>query len=146
MSQPLEEMHQAPTVWCGRSWEGLVDRRHAAFQHALALRNATQANSGQAIREFLTFFDEAGNALFRDEEQWVFSELRPTPVVVHRAREEHLEISGLIRTLLNEVPADRVAVGVVQHLGELLESHLLFEEEEIRPLLRSVHPALLPVS
>jgi hypothetical protein len=28
----------------------------------------------------------------------------------------------------------------------LLESHLLFEEEEIRPLHRLVRPALLPVN
>lgn len=146
MSQPHEHIVPNPAVWCGRSWEGLANRRHAAFQHALALRNSTVANSSKTVSEFLHFFHETGVGLFRDEEEWVFRDLRPTPREVHQALEDHLEITGLIRTLLTEVPADSVALGVVHHLGELLESHLLFEEEQIRPLLRWVKPVLLSVS
>ena len=146
MSQPLEHAGQSPAVWCGRSWEGLADRRCAAFQHALALRNSTVANSSKTVSEFLHFFHGIGVGLFRDEEEWVFRDLRPTPRAVHQALEDHIEISGLIRTLIAEVPADSVALGVVHHLGELLENHLLYEEEEIRPLFRRMRPVLLSMS
>ena len=145
MSQPLERMIPSPAAWCGRSWEGLVDRRHAAFQQALALRSANVANSSQVVTEFLAFFDETGIGLFRNEEEWIFSELRPTPRAVLRALEDHIEISGLIRVLLSDAQMDQVALGVIQLLGELLEAHLLFEEEEIRPLLRGDRPTLQPV-
>ena len=142
MSQPLEQMEETPTVSCGRSWEGLVDRRHAAFQHAFALRNASSANSGQAVSDFLAFFDDIGIGLFRDEEEWIFRELRPAPTAVLDAVEGHIEICALIGALLREVETDQVALGVVQHLGELLETHLLLEEAELRPVFDGSQAAL----
>jgi hypothetical protein len=58
MSKPLEHTVPTPMAWCGRSWQGLVERRHEAFQHALALRDATDRNSGQVVSDFLAFFDD----------------------------------------------------------------------------------------
>lgn len=145
MSQPLEYMAPSSAVWCGRSWEGLVDRRYEAFQHALALRNATDANSPELVSEFFAFFDDTGIGLFRDEEEWIFRTWRPTPHVVVRALKDHIEISELITALLNEADAGCLDLRVIHRLGELLASHLLFEEEEIRPLLRRTDPVLLPV-
>jgi hypothetical protein len=145
MSKQLEHTVPAPVAWCGRSWEGLVDRRHQAFQHALALRDVTPRNSRQVVSEFLAFFDETGIGLFRDEEEWIFRELRPTPRAVIDALEGHLEISSLIQALLSEAQAGCVDVRVIHRLGEVLETHLLLEEEEIGPLFRG-DPTLMPTS
>jgi hypothetical protein len=122
-------------VWCGRSWEGLVDRRYEAFQRALALRNATDAHSLEIVSEFLAFFDETGIELFRDEEEWIFRSLQPTPQVVLDALEEHIAIASLTQALIREAQVGYVDLRVVQRLGEMLENHLLMEEEAIRPLV-----------
>ena len=145
MSQHPQHPNRTPVSWCGRSWEGLVDRRHKAFQHALALRDATDRNSGQVVSEFLAFFDETGIELFRDEEEWIFRSLRPTPRAVIDALEGHLEISSLIQALLSEVQAGCVDLRVIRRLGEALKAHLLLEEEEIGPMFRG-DPKLMPVS
>lgn len=138
MSQPLEQAIATPTTtaWCGRSWEALVDRRCDAFEQAVALLEATDEDSGRVVSDFLEFFDETGVALFRDEEEWVFRTLRPTPPAVIRALEEHVEISRLIASLINEAEAGCTDLRVVHGLGALLEEHLLTEEEHVRPLFR----------
>lgn len=135
MSQQLREVDPAPEIWCGRSWEALVDRRYDAFQYALALRQVTDANSKRVVSDFLTFFDDIGIALFRDEEEWIFRSLNPTPQVVLDALEEHIAISSLIRALIREAQAGCVDSRVAHRLGEVLENHLLMEEEAIRPLV-----------
>ena len=145
MSQPLEQMVPGTTAWCGRSWEGLVDRRCDAFQHALALRDATTFNASEVVGAFLAFFDETGIGLFRDEEEWIFRSLPSTPEVVLDALEGHIEISALIMALVDEAQAGCADLRVVHRLGALLEAHLVLEEEEIRPLLRASRPSLLPV-
>ena len=136
MSQQLERTLPTSVAWCGRSWEGLIDRRHDAFQHALALRDATDRDSLQAVSAFLAFFDETGIGLFRDEEEWIFRVLRPTPRAVIKALEGHLEISSLIQALVREAQTGSVDLRVIHRLGEVLEAHLLLEEEEIGPLFR----------
>jgi hypothetical protein len=135
MSQPLRSIDPAPAMWCGRSWEGLVDRRSRAFAHAQALCSATDQDARQVVTTFLEFFDAVGIALFRDEEEWIFRSLRPTPQVVVRAVEEHIRISSLITALIREAQAGCVDLRVIHGLGELLASHLMLEEEEVRPLL-----------
>jgi hypothetical protein len=89
------------------------------------------------VSEFLEFFDETGVHLFRDEEEWVFRTLRPTPTAVLRALEEHIQISVLITALIKGAEAGAADLRVVHGLGQVLEAHLLVEEEEIRPLVRS---------
>ena len=145
MSLQDEPPVPASKVWCGRSWQGLVDRRHAAFAHAQALRHVMDQDSHRIVSDFLEFFDRTGVGLFRDEEEWVFRSLRPTPAVVLRALEGHIEISSLIGALLNTLQAGCVDLRVVHRLGGLLEAHLLLEEEEIRPLLRT-SGSLLPAT
>lgn len=136
MSQPLEQATSMPVTnaWCGRSWEALVDRRCDAFAQAVALLEATDEDSNRVVSDFLQFFDETGVGLFRDEEEWVFRTLRPTPPEVIRALEEHIEISGLITSLIREAEAGCTDLRVVHALGALLEEHLLSEEEHVRPL------------
>jgi hypothetical protein len=144
MSQRLLQTSPIPTttVWCGRSWEGLVDRRVATFAQAQALRGATERSSGLVVGDFLEFFNETGTELFRDEEEWIFRSLRPTPHAVIRALEEHIQISELITSLLREAEAGCVDLRVVHGLGVLLEEHLLSEEEHLRPLV-SDRPRLI---
>ena len=139
LDEPISE------IWCGRSWQGLVDRRSSAFTHALALSHATDMDSHRIVNDFLDFFDRNGVDLFRDEEEWVFCSLRPTPTAIFRALEEHVEISSLVEALLNTSRAGCADLRVVHRLGGLLESHLLYEEEEIRPLLRDSR-RLLPAT
>jgi hypothetical protein len=138
---------ESPTraVWCGRSWEGLARRRYEAFRHAVALRNAKVGNSNKIVTEFLAFFGATGIGLFRDEEEWIFRSLSPTPSIVFEALEGHIEISALIEGLLSEAQAGVVDLRVVHRLGELLQTHLLLEEDEVRPLVRG-GPRLLPAS
>ena len=135
MGAPVRSVDPAPAMWCGRSWEGLVDRRSSAFAQARALRSATDQDSRQVVTTFLEFLDATGVALFRDEEEWIFRSLRPTPQAVIRALEEHIRISSLITALIREAQAGCVDLRVIHGLGELLENHLLLEEEEVRPLL-----------
>lgn len=145
MSQPLEQTIAIPgpsATWCGRSWEALIDRRCAAFAQALVLRQATEQDSTEVVSEFLEFFDQTGIGLFRDEEEWIFRTLRPTPNAVIRALEQHIEISGLITSLIREAGAGCVDLRVVHGLGALLEEHLLSEEEHVRPLFRD-RPGLI---
>jgi streptomycin 6-kinase len=150
MSQPLEQAMPVPAtaVWCGRSWEALLDRRCDAFAHAVALLEATEQDSRRVVSEFLEFFDGTGVALFRDEEEWIFRSLRPTPPSVIRALQEHFEISRLVTSLIHETQAGCMDLRVVHALGALLEEHLLSEEEEVRPLsqdlLRAVPGPLAP--
>lgn len=122
-------------MWCGRSWEGLVDRRSDAFARALSLKDATESDSHRVVTEFLRFFDATGVGLLRDEEEWIFSSLRPVPPAVIRALEEHIAISSLVQALLREAGAGCVDLRVIHRLGDLLEAHLLMEEEEVRPLV-----------
>ena len=145
MSQPRTPEGPAPTIWCGRSWKGLVGRRYEAFRHAEALRNAKDESANQIVSAFLTFFAETGIGLFRDEEEWIFRSLSPTPPAVLDALEGHLQISELIEGLLREAQAGALDLRVVRHLGEVLETNLLLEEDEVRPLVRG-GPVLLPAS
>ena len=134
MLQPLERAGSTSRAWCGRSWEGLIDRRCEAFAQSQVLQCATDADSHLVVSEFLEFFDATGASLMRDEEEWIFSSFRPAPDAVIRALEEHIAISSLIQAVLNEAHAGCVDLRVLHRLGRLLESHLLTEEEEIRPL------------
>lgn len=139
MSEPLEQAMPVPAtaaMWCGRSWEALLDRRCDAFAHAVALLEATDQDSSRVVSEFLEFFDRTGVALFRDEEEWIFRSLLPTHPSVIRARQEHFEISRLVTSLIHETRAGCMDLRVVHALGALLEKHLLCEEEEVRPLFR----------
>ena len=135
MSQPLREPYGTSAFSCGRSWEALEERRAALFAQMLTLQNATPSNCHAVVGDFLEFFDETGIGLFRDEEEWVFRAVRPTPMVIIRALEEHIGITSVIRALVAAAAAKCVDLRVVHHLGRLLDDHLVLEEDEIRPLV-----------
>ncbi len=137
MSQPLGEPYGGSALSCGPSWEALAERRAAAFDQALALQNATPSTCRAVVSDFLEFFDATGVGLFRDEERWVFQAMRPTPMVVIRALEEHIMITSLIGALVAAAEAKCVDLRVVHHLGGLLDDHLALEEDEVRPLIGS---------
>ena len=138
MSRPLTEMEPTARIWCGRSWEGLVDRRCEVFAQAASLKGATDSDSQDVVTLFLRFFQETGVGLLRDEEEWIFSSLRPAPEAVIKALEDHIAISSLIQALLREAQAGCIDLRVLHRLGELLENHLLMEEEQIRPVVTGV--------
>ena len=137
MSQPSEK-EVVSNVWCGRSWEGLVDRRCTLFARALSMRQANEVDVESVVSSFLAFWAEDGSDLFTDEEEWIFQPLNinkiPPPVL--RAYNDHLDICFLVESLSRETEAGSPDLKVVNRLGELLEHHLLFEEEVIRPLIR----------
>ena len=136
-SQSLRQSYDTSTMSCGRSWDALEERRAAAFAQALALQNATSSNGPTVVSDFLEFFDASGVGLFRDEEEWVFRAMRPTPTVVIRALEEHIVITSLTGALVVAAEANCVDLRVVHHLGHLLDDHLALEEDEVRPLIGS---------
>lgn len=121
-------------LWCGRSWEGLVDRRRDAFAQARALSAATASDAPRRLGEFLVYFETAGIGLFRDEEEWIFAALRPVPRVVIDALQDHIRIGSFVKVLLHQARTGAVDLGKVRGLGELLGTHLLMEEEKVRPL------------
>lgn len=134
MSQRLHAPAPAEAAWCGRSWAGLVERRSAAFAQAGALRRATDRDASRVLADFLTFFETTGIGLLRDEEEWVFRALLPTPRVVLEALEDHIAIASLVCDLVHGASEGGVDLASVHRLGALIESHLLMEEEEVRPL------------
>lgn len=142
MSMPLEQMMPTSELWCGRSWEGLMDRRCLAFAQAEALRSSSDTNASQVVTDFLEFFDATGDSLLRDEEEWIFRSFEPAPEPVRRALKEHMRISSLVTSLFHAANAGCIDVRVVRGLGDLLQSHLLLEEEEIRPLISGPRPLL----
>jgi hypothetical protein len=137
MSQPLKSIDPAP-LWCGRSWEGLVDRRCIAFAHSQSMKQVTERDSDSVVASFLAFFAADGGELFSHEEEWIFDSLRKHDVspALSRAYDDHVQISSLIDALSREHAGGCADLRVVRRLGELLEQHLLLEEEEIRPLVR----------
>lgn len=135
MSQQLERVAETSRVSCGRSWAALQERRSVASGQALTLQSATPSTCGRVVSDFLEFFDTIGVGLLRDEEEWVFRTMRPTPMVVIRALEEHIMITSLIKALVVAAEAKCIDLRVVHHLGELLDDHLAMEEDEVRPLI-----------
>lgn len=131
-------------TWCGRSWEGLVGRRSEAFAHAVAMEHATERNCHQVANEFLSFFETTGAELFRDEEDWIFFSFESPPDGVISALEGHIAIFSLTQALSGAKQAGRVDVHLVHTLGEMLASHLLDEEQEVRPLTSHARPILPP--
>lgn len=143
MSQGARSAAPLGAIWCGRSWEGLADRRRDAFAQAKALSSATNGDAPRRLGDFLAFFETTGIGLFRDEEEWIFGALRPAPPVVIDALEEHIRIGSFVKVLLHQAGRGTVDLGRVRRLGELLGTHLLMEEEKVRPLaVRSAGPAL----
>lgn len=140
MSQQARQTDPLGGIWCGRSWEGLVDRRRDTFAHARALSTATGADAARRLGDFLVFFEATGIGLFRDEEEWVFDALQPAPPVVVEALEEHVRIGSFVKVLLHQATTGAVDLGRVRRFGELLGSHLLMEEEKVRPLVTRPAP------
>jgi hypothetical protein len=56
------------------------------------------------------------------------------PAAMSRAYDDRVQISSLVDALSRE-NATGSDLRVVRRIGELLEQHLLLEEEEIRPLV-----------
>ena len=140
----LRTLDPAPAMWCGRSWEGLVDRRCSAFAHALEMGEVSARDADRVASSFLAFFAAEGKELFAHEEEWIFQPLgtHDVPPAVARAYDDHVQISSLVVALSRAHATGCTDLRVVGRLGELLEQHLLLEEEEIRPLA-SPHPARL---
>ena len=129
------ERMDSPAISLGWPWGALVERRVQMFEQAVVLREVTATNLLSVVTGFLGFFQATGVGLMRDEEEWVFRPLRPAPRAVLAALEDHIEISRLVQVLLREAQAHCADLRVVHKLGEVLERHLLMEEEEVRPLV-----------
>lgn len=137
MSLPTRSVGSAPVMWCGRSWEGLVKPRCTAFAHAFSMREVTEADADSVVSSFLAFFAAGGRELFAHEEEWIFRSLgeHVVPPGLSRAYDDHVEITSLVDALFSQNVTGCVDLRVVRRLGELLEEHLLMEEEEIRPFV-----------
>jgi hypothetical protein len=114
-------------------------RRRRARLHAKALRDAHSGNAERLARGFITFFSEELMPLFRGEEERLVALLHddPVPPVVVHALHDHVELSALVNAMSCEVEARCVDLRVVHRIGDVLERHLLLEEQAVIPWLRS---------
>jgi hemerythrin-like domain-containing protein len=123
-----------------RELHPLSREHHVALEHALRLRGATLDDVAPLTARFLAYFVGEGERHFAQEEQLLL------PVIPggHAAARErliadHVEIRDQARALGERLgPADAV------RLGELLASHIRFEERELFPMLEQrLSPAAL---
>jgi hypothetical protein len=114
---------------------GKASPNGAAFAEALKLQRSSIEDAPRVVSEFFEFFEQTGIGLMRDEEEWIFRPLRPTPQAVIDALEEHIAIASLIEALVRQAQAGSIDLRVLHGLGKQLETHLLKEEEEVRPLV-----------
>ena len=107
---------------------------HQALTVALQMRRADDGERGAAL--FLAFFTDHGQGHFRIEEEV----LLPTwsrlgtldQAAAARLAREHLEIRAAALALAERPELDRV-----HELGELLASHVRFEERELFGLIEA---------
>jgi hemerythrin-like domain-containing protein len=112
---------------------------HVALEHALRLRRASEDDAAAVVARFLTFFAVDGERHFAREEAILVPAI-PAEAQAMRDRllSEHAEIRRRAAQL-GEAPAASPAA----ELGELLSSHVRFEERELFPLLEA---ALAPAA
>jgi hypothetical protein len=115
----------------------LAHRRARVLEQAQRLRESEVANATSRGLEFIAFFDDVVDALFRDEEEWMSPLVGDhPPATVIDALHDHLEISALVSALANGIYAGCADLRILHRIGESLERHLLLESQELFPLLK----------
>ena len=110
---------------------------HVALEHALRLRRASDTDLEEVVARFLAFLIGPGRCHFAQEELLLAPEVPGDSAdVARRMVDEHEEILRRA-ALLGRHPCVREACG----LGDLVTSHIRFEERELFPLLESHVPA-----
>jgi iron-sulfur cluster repair protein YtfE (RIC family) len=119
----------------------LSHQHHQGLFAALQLKRARQATAAEARTVFLDFFEREGARHFRAEEEVllpVFARYGGSdqPEIV-RVLTEHVDLRR--RALDLEASADP-APTTLRELGELLESHIRFEERVLFPMIEAALP------
>lgn len=137
MFLPPRSVDPSLVMWCGRSWEGLVDRRCTAFAHALSMRAVTERTPIWSFRRFSRSSPrtEASSSPMKRNRFSVHSasttSQRGCRVPTTLTSRSHLWSTSCPARTRQGAPTLRV----VRRLGGLLKQHLLMEEEEIRPFV-----------
>jgi hypothetical protein len=104
---------------------------HVALAHALRLRRASAEDAAAVVAAFLAFLVGEGREHFAQEEALLAPEVPADRAdLVERLLGEHEEILRRAAAL-----GPRPEAGAARELGELLSSHVRFEERELFPLL-----------
>jgi hemerythrin-like domain-containing protein len=119
----------------------LSHQHHQGLFAALQLKRARKETAAEARRAFLDFFEREGMRHFRAEEELLLpAYARHTefdrPEIV-RVLTEHVDLRRRGQDL--EVGADPDP-SALRELGELLESHIRFEERELFPMIEAALP------
>jgi hypothetical protein len=110
---------------------------HAALEHALKLRRASDGDLAVVVAAFLAFVVTDGRVHFAQEESLLAPAVPDDQVdLARRMRTEHEEILRRAEAL-----GRRPDVASARALGELLSRHVRFEERELFPLLERRLPA-----
>ena len=110
---------------------------HVALEHALRLRRASEADLAAVVAGFLAFMIGPGRSHFAQEELLLAPEVPDDSAdLARRMLDEHEEILRRA-VLLGRDPCTTEA----SDLGELVTSHIRFEERELFPLLEAHVPA-----
>ena len=110
---------------------------HAALEHALRLRRASQDDLAAVVAAFLAFLVGPGRAHFAREEELLAPAVPSARAdLAQRMLDEHVEILRRAEGLGRD-PRVTEARG----LGELLARHVRFEERELFPFLEAQVPA-----
>lgn len=108
---------------------------HQALFCAHRLKRAETAQEAEdAVAGFLIYWEDHGSPHFRIEEEillpgWIEAAPGADPEMASRVLGEHLAIRAQVRRLRRE----RLPIEKLHGLGELVESHVRYEERELFP-------------
>jgi hemerythrin-like domain-containing protein len=116
------------------------DHHHALAQARRLKESATGDDQvlRRAADDFVNFYLGRARHHFHEEEELFFAPLVDDETVgplIGRAVTEHLRLHAHVRTLRRQLSGGEVASEVLITIGEMLESHVRFEEKELFPLI-----------
>lgn len=125
----------------------LTHDHHHTLAQARCLKKVEAENDSATLRraadDFLNFYLGRARHHFHEEEELFFAPLVDDEVVgplVARAVADHLRFHAQVRVLRRQLTTGDVSGELLGSIGELLEVHVRFEEQELFPLIESGIP------
>lgn len=117
-----------------RALRPLTSEHVVALHQSQLLKNAARASIQDQDRTFNEFENIWRSEILPHfaEEEIVLPSFVDDPELVQQLIDEHREIASLVRKLSN---SDAIECSVIFRLGELLEKHILWEENTLIPSL-----------
>jgi len=125
----------------------LTHDHHHTLARARRLKEATAAQDTAAVRraadDFINFYLGKIRHHFHEEEELFFA-----PVVdqdrthdhITRAVSDHLRLHAYVIALRRQLSQGHVERQLLDAIGELLQAHVRFEEQELFPLIEELIP------